>query len=97
MQRRMTLPTQLIASLEACRNAARREVFLSEMDKGVPWVALCAVIDPIGPKSRAALRADNRSGCDTVMLSLISGRIGSKILMPMPLRVSPLGSTSIWK
>ncbi|MGH8528853.1 MAG: IS5 family transposase [Nevskiales bacterium] len=37
-------------SFETYRKATRRDVFLSEMDRVVPWAELCAVIEPYYPK-----------------------------------------------
>ena len=33
--------------------ATRREVFLAEMNRVVPWAALCALIEPVYPKAGA--------------------------------------------
>lgn len=37
-------------SFEAYRKATRRDVFLAEMDRVVPWSKLCAVVEPVYPK-----------------------------------------------
>jgi IS5 family transposase len=52
-QQQMTLATQADAGFEQHRKATRRDVFLAEMDKVVPWAQLCAVIEPFYPKERA--------------------------------------------
>ena len=51
--KQMTLATQLDAGFEQHRKATKRDVFLAEMDKVVPWAALCAQIEPFYPKERA--------------------------------------------
>lgn len=43
-------------SFERYRKTTRREVFLAEMDKGVPWAELCALIEPVYPKAEGAGR-----------------------------------------
>ena len=53
MTQQMTLATQADAGFEQHRKATRRDVFLAEMDKVVPWTQLCAVIEPFYPKERA--------------------------------------------
>ena len=47
------MATQSDAGFEAHRKTTRRDVFLAEMDKGVPWLELCAVIEPFYPNLRA--------------------------------------------
>ena len=37
---------------ERYRKRTRREQFLDEMDKVVPWEALCALIEPVYPKGK---------------------------------------------
>jgi len=44
----MTLAT---GTFEPYRKAMRREIFLSEMDRVVPWAELCALIAPVYPKA----------------------------------------------
>lgn len=44
------------AGFERFRKTTRREVFLAEMNRVVPWEALCAVIEPVYPKPEAAGR-----------------------------------------
>jgi len=44
----MTLAT---GTFEPYRKATRREIFLSEMDRVVPWAELCALIEPVYPKA----------------------------------------------
>jgi IS5 family transposase len=44
----MTLAT---GTFEPYRKATRREIFLSEMDRVVPWAELCALIAPVYPKA----------------------------------------------
>jgi IS5 family transposase len=46
MPDQLTLATQSDGGFEAHRKATRRDVFLAEMDKVVPWSELCAVIEP---------------------------------------------------
>lgn len=41
---------------EAFRKTTRREVFLTEMNRVVPWAQLCALIDPVYPKPDGAGR-----------------------------------------
>ena len=53
MPQQLTLATQSDAGFEAHRKTTRRDVFLAEMDKVVPWTELCAVIEPFYPKPRA--------------------------------------------
>lgn len=53
MPQQLTLATQFDAGFEAHRKTTRRDVFLAEMDKVVPWAELCAVIEPLYPKPRA--------------------------------------------
>ena len=53
MADQLTLATQVDGGFEAHRKATRRDVFLAEMDKVVPWTQLCAVIEPFYPKERA--------------------------------------------
>jgi IS5 family transposase len=43
----LTLAT---GTFEAYRKPTRREKFLAEMDRAVPWKELCAVIEPVYPK-----------------------------------------------
>ena len=45
-----TLAVQLDAGFERHRKRTRRDVFLAEMDKVVPWVGLCTLIEPVYPK-----------------------------------------------
>lgn len=53
MSKQLTLATQADGSFDAHRKATRRDVFLAEMDKVVPWVKLCELIEPFYPKARA--------------------------------------------
>ena len=53
MPQQLTLATQSDAGFEAHRKTTRRDVFLAEMNKVVPWAELCAVIEPFYPKPRA--------------------------------------------
>jgi IS5 family transposase len=48
----LTLVTHADGAFEAHRKPTRRDVFLAEMDKVVPWSELCAVIEPFDPKAR---------------------------------------------
>jgi IS5 family transposase len=45
--RQITLAT---AEFERYTKTTRREAFLGEMERVVPWLALCAVIEPFYPK-----------------------------------------------
>ena len=36
-------------SFEKYRKPTRREIFLTEMDRVVPWAELCALIAPVYP------------------------------------------------
>jgi IS5 family transposase len=53
MPDQLTLASQADGSFEVHRKPTRRDVFLAEMDKVVPWSALCALIEPHYPKPRA--------------------------------------------
>ena len=53
MPEQLTLATQADGGFEAHRKSTRRDVFLAEMNKVVPWSELCAVIEPFYPKARA--------------------------------------------
>lgn len=46
--KQMTLAT---AGFERHKKTTRREAFLAEMDRVVPWAALCALIEPVYPKA----------------------------------------------
>ena len=48
--KQLSLSMQHDAGFERHRKATRRDVFLAEMDKVVPWAELCAVIEPYYPK-----------------------------------------------
>ncbi len=48
----LTLATQMDVGFALNRKQTRRDVFLAEMDKVVPWSALCALIEPHYPKVR---------------------------------------------
>ncbi|MGH8401869.1 MAG: IS5 family transposase [Gammaproteobacteria bacterium] len=50
--KQMTLATEVDAGFARHRKATRRDVFLAEMDKVVPWDRLCTVIEPYYPKER---------------------------------------------
>jgi IS5 family transposase len=52
MPEQLTLATEADGGFEAHRKPTRRDVFLAEMDKVVPWSELCAVIAPFYPKVR---------------------------------------------
>jgi IS5 family transposase len=58
----LPLSTQADSAFEKHRKPARRDVFLAEMDKVVPWSDLCAVIEPFYPK------ANPKSGRRTIGL-----------------------------
>lgn len=50
----MTKPMQATfaeSEFEAYRKTTRREQFLAEMDRVVPWQELCALVEPVYPKS----------------------------------------------
>src|SRR2546426_12040990 len=50
----MKKPTQATfagSGFEAYRKPTRRELFLTEMERVVPWGELCALIEPVYPKS----------------------------------------------
>src|SRR5512134_3668995 len=42
--------TLATAGFERYRKKTRREAFLAEMDKVVPWTDLCALVEPAYPK-----------------------------------------------
>ncbi len=50
--KQMTLASELDAGFALHRKPTRRDVFLAEMYKVVPWSALCALIEPHCPKAR---------------------------------------------
>lgn len=50
--RQMTLAVQADSGFEKYRKPIRRDVFLTEMDKVVPWQALCEQIEPVYPKGQ---------------------------------------------
>lgn len=50
--KQLTLATQMDAGFALNRKQTRRDVFLAEMDKVVPWSALCALVEPHYPKVR---------------------------------------------
>ncbi len=50
MTDQLTLATQVDGGFQADCKATRRDVFLAEMDKVVPWSLLRAVIEPFYPK-----------------------------------------------
>src|SRR5438270_2478193 len=55
----MKKPTQATfagSGFEAYRKPTRRELFLAEMERVVPWVQLVALIDPVYPKPQGAGR-----------------------------------------
>lgn len=49
--KQLTLATHTDTGFERHRKTTRRDVFLAEMDKVVPWAALCALIAPVYPKA----------------------------------------------
>lgn len=53
MPKQLTLATQADSGFETYRKPTRRDIFLDEMDKVVPWASLCALIEPFYPKPRA--------------------------------------------
>ena len=53
MPEQPSLATQADGGFEAHRKSTHRDVFLTEMDRVVPWAALCAEIEPYYPKARA--------------------------------------------
>ena len=48
--KQLSLATHLDSGFERHRKTTRRDVFLAEMDKVVPWSVLCALIKPHYPK-----------------------------------------------
>ena len=48
--KQMTLASEMDAGFALHRKPTRRDVFLAEMDKVVPWIQLCALIEPYYPK-----------------------------------------------
>ncbi len=56
----MTLAT---AGFERYAKRTRRATFLAEMERVVPWPALCALIEPFYPKPVMAARRSGSSGC----------------------------------
>ena len=55
--RQLTLAT---GTFETHRKPTRREKFLSDMEKVVPWQDLCAVIAPYYPNPSFAIRPGTR-------------------------------------
>ena len=53
-EKQLTLATQADAGFQRHRKTTRRDVYLAEMDKVVPWAALCAVIQPVYPKANVS-------------------------------------------
>ena len=49
-EKQLTLATQADGGFEAHRKPTRRDVFLAEMDKVVPWAQLCTVINRSIPR-----------------------------------------------
>lgn len=45
-----------VTGFESFRKTTRREVFLTEMNRVVPWAELCALIEPVYPKPEGAGR-----------------------------------------
>jgi hypothetical protein len=45
--------TLSIAGFDRFAKPTRRPLFLTQMDKIVPWAELCAVVEPFYPKSRS--------------------------------------------
>jgi len=52
--KQLTLSSHLDSGFERYRKATRRDVFLAEMDKVVPWARLCALIKPHYPNIGSA-------------------------------------------
>ena len=51
-------------SFEQYRKPTRREQFLNEMNRVVPWAALVTVIEPVYPESRRAGASTGRDRTD---------------------------------
>jgi len=51
-----TQQTLATAGFERHRKRTRRDEFLAQMDQVVPWAKLCALIEPVYPKSEGAGR-----------------------------------------
>lgn len=52
------------SGFERCRKVTRREKFLAEMDRVVPWKELCAVVEPFYPKGSSGAGRQRRSAVD---------------------------------
>lgn len=50
--KQLTLASEMDAGFAMHRKATKRDLFLAEMDRVVPWSALCALIEPYYPKVR---------------------------------------------
>lgn len=50
--KQLTLASEMDAGFAMHRKATKRDLFLAEMDRVVPWSTLCAVIEPYYPKVR---------------------------------------------
>lgn len=53
MPKQLTLASEADSAFATHHKTTRRDVFLAEMDKVVPWAELCAVIEPFYPKPGA--------------------------------------------
>ncbi len=62
--KQLTLAT---AGFERYAETTRRAAFLAEMERVVPWPALCALILPVHPKAGQGLAA-HRGGADAAPL-----------------------------
>ena len=65
----------------------RREVFLAEMDRVVPWAALCAVIASYYPKDTGPGAGGWRRTWPTLteVANLLHGKCGTCLAMPVTL------------
>jgi transposase, IS5 family len=54
----MRQPTFAASGFEISHKQTKRERFLAEMEKVVPWEVLCALIEPHYPNRRARAPAD---------------------------------------
>lgn len=52
-EKQLTLAMESDAGFEKHRKTTRRDDFLAQMDRVVPWSALCSLIEPVYPKSGA--------------------------------------------
>jgi hypothetical protein len=68
--KQLTLAT---ASSDRYAKTTRRAASLAEMERVVPWLALCALIEPFYPKPAMGARRSGSSGCCGFVTATPSG------------------------